>query len=218
MPRGDLLELAQTIVKAKLRLQGTDGVLEASILFPGLQGFALKEVLKARPANVRRIIAQRIAGQTFAGFRVQKAVYPDLQRKGTPLRIELQLLRRDLVDKIGSRWSLPSLLPPMGLTRSFGGRPSRKLPMDLKLFAVSDFSLEIDPGDFSIMDLPKGIMVRKFIIDFATTVKPLGDKGVKIHRRFFLLPGTISPDRYQEFLATCRKIDEAGRKRIHLRK
>jgi tetratricopeptide (TPR) repeat protein len=218
MPKGDLMDLAQTIVKARLRLQGSDGLLEASIFFPGLQGFSLKEALKARPANVRKIIAQRIAGQTFPGFRVQKAVYPDLQRKGTPLKIELQLLRRDLVDKIGNRWSIPPLLPPMGLTRSFGGRPSRKLPMDLKVFVVSDYTLDIDPGDFTLMETPKGLLVRKFIIDFATSIKSFGKKGISMHRRFFLLPGIVEPDRYQEFLATCRKIDESGRRRIYLRK
>ncbi len=218
MPKVDLMELAPTIVKAKLRLQGNDGILEASILFPGLQGFANKELVKAQPVNVRKIIAQRIAGRTFPGFRVKKVIYPDIDRKGTPLRIDLRLLRRDLVDKIGSRWSIPPLLPPINLTRSFGGRPTRKLPMDLKVFAVNDFTLEIDPGDYSLKEMPKGHLVRKFNIDFATSVKPSGENGVSIHRRFFLLPGKVAPDRYAEFLETCRKIDEAGRSRIYLRK
>ncbi len=218
MPKGNLLELAPTLIKAKLVLKGNDGLLEASLRFPGLQGYSLKELIKARPTNVRKLIAQQIAGRTFPGFRLQKAVFPDIERKGTPLRIELQLLRRDLVDKIGSRFSIPPLLPPMGLTRSFGGRQTRKLPMDLKIFAVNDFSLEIDPGDYSLVSMPKGLLVRKFIIDFAKTVIPLGKKGLSIHRRFFLLPGLVEPDRYQEFLATCRKIDENGRGRIYLRK
>ena len=218
MPKGDLMDLAPSIIKAKLTLKGSDGILEASLRFPGLQGFSLKELVKARPTNVRKLIAQQLAGRTFPGFRLQKAVFPDIERKGTPLRIELRLLRRDLVDTIGGRFSIPPLLPPMGLTRSFGGRQTRKLPLDLKIFAVNDFTLEIDPGEYALMGIPKGLLVRKFIIDFAETIQPIGKKGISIHRRFFLLPGMVKPDRYQEFLGTCRKIDEEGRGRIYLRK
>ncbi|GEM_PF-3354197 len=216
MPGIDPRDLARNRITADLRLENGDGILKARIDFPGDSGFRLAEFLRSTNENVRRLIARRVAGSTFRGFSIRKVSFPGLERKGVPASILLELRRPRLLEKTPSGYRLPAVLPPLRLLRVFGGRARRTHPLVWKSPNISDLQLRIHPGNLRFPKAPKGLLLRRLVLDYGFSTELLRDGSLRIRRFASVLPGRIPHSRYGEFLELCRKVDELENRALEL--
>lgn len=210
-------ETGSLAVHGKLHFEGTKAVLEATVQFRGPTAYILKENLNTRTSNIRKQFAeQQVARGQFPGFRVTSSRYIDLDKKGLPFAIEYKLERPNAVRKRGDELFLLPILPPNMMTRRLGGRAERVQDFVVKVYQVSDWDLVIDPGSYAFGEIPKGLLMRKYLFDYGLSYAREG-RNLHIRRLSLVHPVRIHPASYPDFLEHCRRIDDAEASPIPLR-
>ena len=218
LPSNGLAGIAQAIVRGRVTLERGGAKLSARVTIPGDMGLMLEEALRQRSARERNMWAQQmLAGRHFRGWQVSKVGFVGLDKTSDPLTITAELRRRGVTRRDGKGFVLAPMLAAHTFGRIFGGKPEREHPMLVNAWLVTDWALEIDPGQLRFAETPKGLVLRSKIFDYGLGYERRG-KLLRISRRAILRPGRIEADEYAELLASCRKLDDAESALIKLRR
>lgn len=174
----------------------------------GRDGFGVGDQLREREDNIKKLAARQVASQVLEGW-APKSVDLVLADKTQPLGLEGVLVKRRAVSAAGdtSLFDLP--LGKRGWLKGLGDRAERKQPLALTSLSAAHWRVSIDPGEgFQLVELPRDVLVRHPLLDYAQTFR-LVDGKVVVERRWLQRSGRLAPALYGEWLDLLRQLDLA---------
>jgi tetratricopeptide (TPR) repeat protein len=185
----------------------------------GFAGALAKERLSGLDANGRRAFVLNLVNRAFKAARLDTVALPGAERPGTPLIAQASFfVENHLLPAAGGRLICPAGLTPMNLASALAMDSDRNYPLKLAQARIARETVRFRLAPkLEVVSLPAGTVLSGEFGTYSLTVTRTAD-GFRLERRALLLPQTVSARKYPAFRAFCRKIDEAEKFRIVLRR
>jgi len=207
-------DAVQTIrVRGAATVEGNELRIEATGEIGDLAGFGIAERLRELKENQQKVVARQIAQQIFAGFRVKSAQLGD-PTPGKPLTIKASLTRA--VQAKGQGVVMPLPLSPINYVKNFGDRAERTLPYHFPGELLSDWQIEVDPGqDLRFVDCPAPVAIDLGPLSHELQCQRVGNR-LRFVRLSRIAPATLPASRFGEWLRVLADGDRADQLSIEL--
>ncbi|MEM9801734.1 MAG: DUF3857 domain-containing protein [Planctomycetota bacterium] len=165
---------------------------------------------KAREDAVERLLTQR-----FGALRSQpSAEHPDYEDLGSPLRIAFDAGLESVGRKTVAGRELPTAFGPLGLVGSVASETERTTDVLLDVPWSREIELVYElPEGARVGALPAHVSISTEDVEYTRVIETSGEpvERVTVRERFALLTHRVPAERYAEFRAAARRIDEAQR-------
>lgn len=181
------------------------------------RSYEQKPLFENLDTHRRGVFLSRMGSALFPGARVSSSSLPGIEKRGTPLVIELDLEAPEVLQPAEEEYLLRALTSPLQLVQSYIRTPKREHPYHLHSQVVKRDSIEIDPGKhFRFLRLPEGTIQFCPIGSFSLRYQLQGNI-LHVERVFILEPGELSLETFPQLLDFCKAVDEAESERVVLK-
>jgi len=184
----------------------------ARVRFVGSLGFVLKEPIRQVPSTQRPLYATLLASEALPGMTVTSLALPGLDEPREPVGVELSGEVERFLDEDGT-CRLP--LRPLAMTERYPVEGRRRLPL-LEPSPLVDRTLaRLEPDEgLRLERVPESVLLEFREGLYALAFEPLEDGGLAVKRHMMMPPFSLEAAEFDEFLAFCRRIDDAERTRL----
>ncbi len=181
-------------------------------------GYGFKRQIEEMSQDDRRKFAERQISQYFESPALEEFEFPEVERKGTPLRVWVSGTMPQYLTQQGDGVVASLGLPKSGMTGRFVHRPERTYDLILNPHDDDIAEVEIHLGDaFEVASLPEDHLSVGDLGVYSLTWRHTGGV-VNVRREMHLKPARYTPDQYAEFTAWCKAIDDAEDRKLELRR
>ncbi len=192
---------------------------KASSRTVGFAGALVKERLSGLDANERRNFVLKLVNQAFKAAQLNTVALRGAEEAGKPLVAEATFsVENHLLPAAGGRLICPVGLTPLNMVTTLAMDTDRNYPLKLVEPRLARETIRYRlPPELEAVSLPAGAVLSGEFGTYSLTVTRTAD-GFRLERRALLLPQTVPVKKYPAFRAFCRKLDEAEKFRIMLRR
>lgn len=188
----------------------------------GEPGARLKEQFAALDHTGRRNALQAMIGRRFPGAVLEDLQTPDLEKPGAPFAVVCRFSQDGYLSPAPEgRLACPTGLKPLTLAERLAIDPTRRHPLKISAPVVEREELRFRlPAGLEPAELPADAVLASDFGSYSLCFeRAAGGGGFTVRRRALVPAQTVSPERYGDFAAFCRRVDEAEKKaRVLLRR
>ncbi len=203
--------------RIQLGAQPEDTRVRGDVVYRSLSAYRFKRQLQQTPQDDRRKFAEGQMSGFFANPTLESYDLPGLDTRGRPLTISLVATMPQYLTRQGDRLVASLGLPESNMTGRFVHRPERvyDLVLNVRDDVVHEFTIEL--GDaFEVVKLPPDHVSVQALGTYSLTWR-LSGTTIRVRRELHLQPARYSPERYADFVAWCKGIDDAEAAKLELR-
>ncbi len=173
-----------------------------------------REQLRNVTEDERRAFGARIANALLQGIELESFSLPTLDDPAAPLVLRIEGTVRNFLRDGATGLEAPALLQPRPLARAFAGRSKRRLPLRFRepQYARETVTL-LSSGAARFGELPPPVEREEPYASYSLRVVRDGG-AITIDRVLRIEPCELAADRFSEFLAFCRVVEETDQAKI----
>ncbi len=181
--------------------------LEVEVTVRGVDGLGAKEQIRNLEENVQQVVARQLAGEIFAGWRLQTIALVGLDQAGKPLQAKGTFTKTGALKQAGESWLLPLPLARGKHVGNLGDRGQRTLPYVLRQDNAQVWEITLDLGEgYRLVELPEDTNITHPLLEYEQTFRFEGNR-VHIRREFRQHTGRLAPGLFAEWMALLRRLD-----------